>query len=363
MIYPESDMRYPESIFSLALFLCILAYPLTVAASETQPRGQEALPSKVTVSIPETIGDGTAFPCSFKAPGLASITVAFLNSSVTAPADKNGEAVVLLPVPLDHADADAALIWKAAFTSPPGRGGMPASGAATVKIRKKIYPAQHLALEQKYVTPDPALEERIENERRLLNKALTTRSPVRHWTLPMLRPVPGKVTSWYGLRRILNGRPRSPHKGLDFRGAEGTPIASIADGTVVLTGDFYYPGKFVVVDHGLGVTSIYMHMSGISATDGQVIRQGDLVGLVGMTGRSTGPHLHLGIMVLGQAIDAFPLLAMTPEDRAAYEKAFSDAAAEASKPAARKSGQSGKKRGAVTRSKKGPAKKIPGKTQ
>lgn len=337
-------MRHHMSFFSFVLFFCFLASPLTAAASEPQPRKVEAYPSKVTVAVPETAGDGTAFPCSFKAPGLASITVTFLKFSVTAPADKNGEAVVLLPVPLDHESTDAPLTWKASFTAPPGTRGMPDSGTATVKIRERTYPVQKLTVAPKYVTPDPELQERIEQERKLMGAALASRSDARHWSLPMARPVPGKITSLYGLRRVLNGQPRSAHKGLDFRGAEGSPITAIADGTVVLTGDFYYAGKFAVIDHGLGVVSISMHMSEIIARQGQTVKAGENIGLVGSTGRSTGPHLHLGVSVLGQSIDALTLLNLTEEDKAVYAAAMQSASETPQKKAAKKTSGSGKKK-------------------
>lgn len=314
------------------------------AASEPQPRRVEVYPPKITVAIPETVGDGTAFPCSFKASGLTSVTVTFLKFSVTAPADKNGEAVVLLPVPLDHPDTDAPVTWKASFTAAPGAYAMPASGTATVKIRERTYPVQKLTVAPKYVTPDPELQERIEQERKLMGAALATRSETRHWSLPMTRPVPGKITSLYGLRRVLNGQPRSAHKGLDFRGAEGSPISAIADGTVVLTGDFYYAGKFVVIDHGLGVVSISMHMSEIIARQGQAVKTGENIGLVGSTGRSTGPHLHLGVSVLGQSVDALTLLDLTEEDRAVYAAAMHSASEAPQKKAAKKTGGSGKKK-------------------
>lgn len=303
------------------LLVSVLSPFATLAASDvSQPA--------VSVMVPPSVGDGTAFVCTVSAPNLQAATVTFLNRSMTVrpPAAEPGVtrmAVLLLPVPLDHASATVQMSWSAAF-----KDGSTLKGTTPITIIKKVYPVQRLTLEQKYVTPDPELKDRITRERNLLNAALTTRSGERHWSVPMVRPVPGKITSWYGLRRVLNGQSRSPHKGLDFRAAAADPIVSIADGKVVLTGDFYYPGKFAVIDHGLGVTSIYMHMSEILVEDGHKIQAGEKVGLVGSTGRSTGPHLHLGLNVLGQSIDALPLLAMTPEDEAAYKKAFSDAARE-----------------------------------
>ncbi|SBV92781.1 Peptidase M23 [uncultured delta proteobacterium] len=339
-------MRHPINIFSLVLVCCILVLPLMAAAAEPQSRRVEVYPSPVTVSVPETVGDGTAFPCSFKASGLASVTVTFLKSSITAPADKNGEAVVLLPVPLDQPDTDAPLTWKASFTAALGAYAMPASGTATVKIRERSYPVQKLTVAPKYVTPDPELQERIEQERKLMGAALNTRSGTRHWSLPMARPVPGRITSLYGLRRVLNGQPRSAHKGLDFRGAEGSPITAIADGTVVLAGDFYYAGKFVVLDHGLGVVSISMHMSEVIARQGQAVKTGETIGLVGSTGRSTGPHLHLGVSVLGQSIDALTLLRLTEEDKAVYAAMMQSASEAPPQKTVKKTGGSAKKKSA-----------------
>ena len=334
------------------LLFCILyCLTLTFPAMATDKR-LEVYPPAVTVDVPQTVGDGIAFLCTIQAASLRSVTVSFLGRSITAQADKNGAASVLLPVPLDHADTDTPLAWKATFSAAGGGYSMPANGTETIKIRKRAYPVQKLTVAPKYVTPDPELKERIDRERKLMGAALTTRTGVRHWELPMARPVPGKITSLYGLRRVFNGQPRNPHKGLDFRAPQGDPIAAIDDGTVVLTGDFYYAGRFVVVDHGLGVVSIAMHMSEIVAEKGQFVKRGDIIGLVGSTGRSTGPHLHLGISVLGQSIDALPLIAQTEADKHAYAEAVKEAS-QANRKADGKTGAkpkspSGKKSGAAS---------------
>lgn len=315
----KTEKLFPTiaACFLVAFFLCSLISP--ALAAERSPREKDPL----RVSIPGTVGDGTAFPCVFTGEGLLSVQVSFLGRSITAAAHSGPgtkEIVVLLPVPLDQKSTASQLTWKARLTSGERQNSV------KIAIKQKHYPQQNLTVAPKYVAPPKELEERIARERKLLSAAQTTRSPERRWTLPMSRPVPGKITSLYGLRRVFNKQPRAPHRGLDFRAAEGTPIGSIADGTVVLTGDFYYSGKAVVVDHGLGVTSIYMHMSAIHAKEGQQVKAGDILGLVGMTGRSTGPHLHLGLTVLGQSIDPFPLLHMTAEDKAIYDKAFNGAA-------------------------------------
>lgn len=342
-----------------ALILFLFAILLTPAASSAQD------PPAVSVSHRHEVGDGTAFPCTFTGGSLESVTVSFLKWSVTAkPANARTdmpEIMVLLPVPLDHASGPEQITWTAKLAN-----GSTVRGESTVKIVARAYPVQKLTVAPQYVMPDPALKERIDRERKLMGAALNTRSGTRHWSLPMLRPVPGKITSLYGLRRVFNGEPRAPHKGLDFRAPQGEPIAAIADGTVVLAGDFYYAGKFVVVDHGLGVVSISMHMSETIAENGQKIKQGDTIGLVGSTGRSTGPHLHLGISVLGQSIDALTLIDLTEQDKTAYAAAIKDAMKTPVKKAAPGSGKkTAKKSGKKTAAKPAvkPKAKTPGAEQ
>ncbi len=283
---------------------------------------QPPLP-EISVSVPQTVGDGQAMLVSLTARPSAqggavrSVTFSFLGRSITAKAlpvpgrPSEVRAEVLLPVPLDYKEGRYELRWDARFSGNEPRERM-LTESRQIQVTSKEYPVQPLTVEKKYVTPDPALKERIARETKQLVAALRTVSPVRYWTLPLARPVPGTLSSVFGLRRVLNGQPRGAHKGVDFRGKTGEPIKSMAPGKVVLTGDFYYPGKFVAVDHGLGVVSISMHMSEVKVAAGQTVKTGDVLGLIGATGRVTGPHLHLGLSVLGQSVDALPLLDAGP---------------------------------------------------
>ncbi len=121
--------------------------------------------------------------------------------------------------------------------------------------------------------------------------------------------MPGTVSSLFGMKRVFNGQPRGMHRGLDLRGAQGTPIRACADGVVALVDDLYFSGNAVYINHGDGVFSSYLHMSKPLVTPGERVRRGQVVGLVGATGRVTGPHLHLGLMVQGESVDPQPLLA------------------------------------------------------
>ena len=173
-------------------------------------------------------------------------------------------------------------------------------------LREKIMKALDEALKAEKLTP--AQMERIKADRELVRKTLAAYVPERLWTLPFDRPVPGDVSSLFGLKRVFNGQPRGLHRGLDLRGTEGTPIVACADGRVALTGDLYFSGNVVYINHGEGVFTAYLHLSEILVQNGDRVRKGQVVGLVGATGRVTGPHLHLSLLVPGESVDPQPFL-------------------------------------------------------
>jgi murein DD-endopeptidase MepM/ murein hydrolase activator NlpD len=177
-----------------------------------------------------------------------------------------------------------------------------------VTVRQKEFAAQNLTVEPRFVTPPEAEMARITRERDTVRKIYATFTPRRYFSLPLQRPLPGAITSEFGTRRLFNNEPRSRHMGLDFRGAEGSEVRAIAAGRVVLAADHFFPGLMVIVDHGLGVYSSYMHLSAFKAEVGQFLNPGDLIGLVGSTGRVTGPHLHLDFVVQGERQSPEPFM-------------------------------------------------------
>ncbi len=184
----------------------------------------------------------------------------------------------------------------------------------TVQLFPVKYPRQELTLPKNMVTPPAETYERIGAERVLTTKAKNTVTPQRNWRLPLLRPVEGKITSLYGLQRILNGKPKNPHRGQDLRSPMGNPVKATADGVVILVGDHYYAGNSVYIDHGNGVVSMYFHLSKPIVKVGDKVQRGQAIGLSGMSGRATGPHLHFSVSVLGQLVDPEPLLKMTVDE-------------------------------------------------
>lgn len=211
------------------------------------------------------------------------------------------QAVMLLSVPLEAKEKRLSLAASATG------GGRAPQTMVTLFDRKR--PVQKLTVDKKYVDPPAKVMERIRRDRAQVKAALASYSPVRQWALPLTRPVPGGISSLYGLKRVFNGQPRGYHRGLDLRGASGTPIKACADGRVVLCDDLYFSGKTVYLDHGQGVFTAYLHMSEQLVRNGQEVRKGQIIGKVGATGRVTGPHLHLSLIVQGQSVDVEPLLA------------------------------------------------------
>ncbi len=251
----------------------------------------------LTVSFPEEVGQGEPFwleIVSEKQP--AGVTVIWMGKEVDYPVDLPGTQRILLGAGLDQKGSFPLAI---SFDLPQG----PLSKHFQVSIVEKQYPIQHLTLPDSMVTPPQEVIDRIVREREKTVAALNVLSRHRYFSEEFLRPVPGSVSSPFGVRRFLNNQPRSPHRGVDLRGAEGTPVQAVSSGRVILTGDFYYGGQTVIVDHGLGLQTVYMHLSDKKVSEGQLVHKGDLVGLVGMTGRATGPHLHLGVYILGEAVD------------------------------------------------------------
>lgn len=171
-------------------------------------------------------------------------------------------------------------------------------------IQPKRYPEQRLTLKNKrQVNPAPADTARIAKEAALIGPAWKTWPEGLAPSLRFQQPTPGRLTASFGMRRILNGEPRNPHPGLDIAAPSGQAVTSPADGVVLLTGDFFFSGNTVMIGHGEGVVSLLCHLTDITVAQGQVLRTGTLIGHVGSTGRSTGPHLHWSLSFNNARVD------------------------------------------------------------
>lgn len=173
----------------------------------------------------------------------------------------------------------------------------------TLAVLPKEYPSQHIKLKtNKHVSLSQKNLNRHYKEKKEIGKALESFSQ-NHPQINFIWPVTGRISSVYGLRRFYNDQPRKPHTGLDIAAPQGTPIQAPEDGKVIGTGDYFFNGKTVFLEHGSGLITMYCHMDKISVKQGDTVPQGQIIGKVGTTGRSTGAHLHFGVMLNHTWID------------------------------------------------------------
>lgn len=177
-----------------------------------------------------------------------------------------------------------------------------------ILVQEKEFPVKRLWVKQEYVTPPPEALERIRVESELLAEVYSIFTPSWLGEGPFIVPSDGEAKPNFGERRIFNDEPRSPHSGVDISSPFGAPVRACNSGRVVLANDLYFAGKTVIIDHGLGVFTLYCHFSKIIAKRGETVKKGDTIGEIGATGRVTGPHLHWGVRVSGSRIDPFSLL-------------------------------------------------------
>jgi murein DD-endopeptidase MepM/ murein hydrolase activator NlpD len=187
---------------------------------------------------------------------------------------------------------------------------MPATHA--LRIVPRTFGVRRLRVSRRFVEPPPETLERIARESRMLADTYA-RASARQWTGPFRLPLSGKPSSNFGTRSYYNGEPRSPHAGVDFRGATGTPIRAVNRGTIALAEPLYFTGNTVVIDHGARLFSIFAHLSEFRVAAGEVVEPDAIVGLVGATGRVTGPHLHWSVRLNDARVDPLSLVAATAE--------------------------------------------------
>jgi len=180
---------------------------------------------------------------------------------------------------------------------------------ARITPKKKTFPRENLNVDPDKVVLSKKDALRAAEERKIIAAVYKEGSAdIPYFEAPFGRPVPENVTSVYGIRRIFNKQQKGQHLGVDFAAREGTPVKSSNRGRVVFTGDLFYAGNIVIIDHGLGIYTIYAHLSKIDVAKPDIVEKGEGIGLSGRTGRVTGPHVHWGVRVMGELSDGQSIL-------------------------------------------------------
>lgn len=298
-------MKIPLTVQTLLLMLLPLAtLQARTLAVEVNSAPREAL---VVTSEPEVIVNGS--PCLFRVESrrpLRSLSGAWQGRSVFFDFDdRDGMWYGFAGVDIDAADSISQLKLNATTAS-----GERFSYIHPVRIERVDYPTVALSVPKQYTEPEADTLARLEVEREMKKEAFARVSPSRLWSGNFEAPVENVTTSEFGVHRTFNRKVRSIHQGLDFRAETGTAVGAMNSGVVILAHEMFYEGGFVVVDHGQGLLTLYMHLSEITVNEGDSVENQQIIGLSGGTGRATAPHLHVGVRWQGIYLDPAVLLTL-----------------------------------------------------
>jgi murein DD-endopeptidase MepM/ murein hydrolase activator NlpD len=177
-----------------------------------------------------------------------------------------------------------------------------------IQVVKRSFPTTELKVAEEYVRLSAANQARAAREAKEIEAIYSKVTAEMLWQKPFRSPIAGQDGRNFGHRRVFNGEPRAPHAGADLRARTGSPVHATNRGRVVLAKSLFFTGNTVILDHGLGIYSLYAHLSRIGVKYGEMVENGQLIGLAGATGRVTGPHLHWGMRVQGARVDPFSLV-------------------------------------------------------
>lgn len=285
------------SVFAPALFAAVigLAFPSSAAG---------ALTFRLTWD-PSIVRPGAIVPMMIQSPvSLAGVEAVVSGERFPLIRTSAGKYIALVGIDLGMDDP----VYRVEFS-------LHMKGRATLyrmegdlKVQRVEFDSQTLSFPTGMVDLTGGILKRVRRDSGRLRSALARRTGERYWNKPFVMPANGRISTRFGVRRILNGKPRSPHSGIDIAAPVGTPIAAANRGEVVLAAPLLLSGNTVVVDHGWGLLTVYAHMNSISVREHQLVDRGDTLGRVGATGRATGPHLHFGAFLRGAKVDPEQLL-------------------------------------------------------
>lgn len=289
---------------SLFAFFPTLAHPPRPALADDPRLAVHLAPAEVRQ------GGVSVLSVKWSSP-IRGLRVRLGDREIAAPSpDGRSRWVVLTGIDLEQRPGPLAIRVEAVDGS-----GRPLTGQATLRVLDARFPVQRLTVPRPFVELDIATLERVNREKALLDQVWETLTPQRYWRDPFRVPLDGAGPAYgFGLRRIINGEPRSPHTGADFAAFAGAPVRAANAGIVALVADHFFAGRSVILDHGLGLYTMYFHLQESLVQPGQWVERGEIIAHVGSTGRATGPHLHWGARLYGARIDPQELLKRLPLD-------------------------------------------------
>jgi murein DD-endopeptidase MepM/ murein hydrolase activator NlpD len=288
---------------SCVLFLALNFFAAVVAVGQTASVGR-------TTQVkwqPAKLVNGS--PVLFQVtapPKVQSVSASWLGHDVVFFRPAAGKTwYALAGVPVETAQGRYDLIVKETFDS-----GRLTEIRVSVKVASAAYPKIQIKVAKQFTEPGPEQVHEIAADKDVKQKTFATETPQRSWMGPFLSPVSAPISDVFGTARVINQEVKSRHLGLDYGVPTGTPVQAINHGTVLLARSLFFEGNCVVLDHGQGLLSLYLHLSEFRVKEGDIVDPGQVIGLSGGTGRATGPHLHLAIRWQGVYLDPAILLKM-----------------------------------------------------
>lgn len=290
--------KIDQSCCLLALFFGLLAFCAVSPASAA---------TWTATAQPPRLVNGAPVLFQVKPPTkLQSLTGKWLDHQLTfsySPA--TGKWFALAGVSIETAPGKYSLDLSGTSTS-----GAAVTFARSFPVVKTKYPQikVELTVEKKFTEPNPEQLAQAAEGVKIKQEYLNRVTPDREWNGNFRAPAEAAISDVFGSQRIFNGKAQSPHQGLDFRVPTGTPVLAMNDGTVLLARPLYFEGNFVVIDHGQGLETLYLHLSEFKVKEGDTVKRGQEIGLSGGTGRATGPHLHVAVRWQGIYLDPARLM-------------------------------------------------------
>lgn len=301
------------------VLLCVLFAPCPIPiafATAAVPQHKPAWLLRVT---PQKVVNGAPVLVAVTAPAtLNSLTGTFLGHDLIFDHSTGRNWFVVAGVSLETKPGKYPLKLAGATAS-----GEKIQFERTLLVSAAKYPTVKLTVSKEFTAPSPEQQQKIKADQEVKHDIFSRISPEREWSGSFAPPVNAETSDAFGTRRIFNGVTKSVHQGLDYRVGPDTPVSAVNRGTIILARPLYFEGNCVVIDHGQGLLSLYMHLSELKVKEGQQVERGTPIGLSGATGRATGPHLHLAVRWQGVYLNPAALLKLPLPDtpsKAAYTR-------------------------------------------
>lgn len=277
---------------------------LWVLVLPAHPSCAEMLPVKVTISPQQIYQGDIALLAVTPATAVSRIYYQYMDQSVDFYYDNaTNRFISFLGIDVDFTPGKKILSIVIDTEK-----GVQSVEHVTVTVLKKDFPIQRLTLPESQVTLSRENQDRYEREQKTLKKIFADSVHKKIWLTDFSKPLQVEADTPFGVRRIMNDKPKNPHTGVDFKSPPGTPVHAASDGVVAHTGNFFFSGNSVFIDHGMGIYTMYFHLDSISVHQGDMVTRNQVIGSVGSTGRATGPHLHWGMRINNQRVDPLSML-------------------------------------------------------